>query len=151
MHWRRKWQPTPVLLPGESQGQGILVGCRPWGRTESDTTEVTWQQPTLCSVVCISQSPTLYCPHFVSPLVCSLSVNASFMLYSLICCIFKVAHISNCHTVFGFPCLISLSTMPSKSIHDVVTTIISSNIFSFLLKNLFILAVLGLHCCTSFV
>ena len=35
-HWRRKWQPTPVFLPGESQGQGSLVGCRPWGRTESD-------------------------------------------------------------------------------------------------------------------
>jgi len=37
----RKWQPTPVFLPGESQGQGSLVGCRLWGRTESDTTEVT--------------------------------------------------------------------------------------------------------------
>ena len=44
MHWRRKWQPTPVFLPGESQGQGSLVGCRLWGRTESDTTEATWQQ-----------------------------------------------------------------------------------------------------------
>ena len=41
MHWRRKWQPTPVFLPGESQGQGSLVGCHLWGRTESDTTEVT--------------------------------------------------------------------------------------------------------------
>ena len=41
MHWRRKWQPTPVFLPGESQGRGSLVGCRPWGRTESDTTEAT--------------------------------------------------------------------------------------------------------------
>ena len=41
MHWRRKWQPTPVFLPGESQGQGSLMGCRLWGRTESDTTEVT--------------------------------------------------------------------------------------------------------------
>ena len=41
MHWRRKWQPTPVFLPGESQGRGSLVGCRPWGRTELDTTEVT--------------------------------------------------------------------------------------------------------------
>ena len=39
--WRRKWQPTPVFLPGESQGQGSLVGCRLWGRTESDTTEAT--------------------------------------------------------------------------------------------------------------
>ena len=41
MHWRRKWQPTPVFLPGESQGSGSLVGCRLWGRTESDMTEVT--------------------------------------------------------------------------------------------------------------
>ena len=41
MHWRRKWQPTPVFLPGESQGWGSLVGCRLWGHTESDTTEVT--------------------------------------------------------------------------------------------------------------
>ena len=39
MHWRRKWQPTPVLLPGESQGQRSLVGCCLWGRTVSDTTE----------------------------------------------------------------------------------------------------------------
>ena len=44
MHWRRKWQPTPVFLPGESQVWGSLVGCRLWGRTESDTTEVTQQQ-----------------------------------------------------------------------------------------------------------
>ena len=41
VHWRRKWQPTPVLLPGESRGQGRLVGCRLWGHTESDTTEAT--------------------------------------------------------------------------------------------------------------
>ena len=41
LHWRRKWQPTPVFLPGESQGRGSLVGCRLWGRTESDTTEAT--------------------------------------------------------------------------------------------------------------
>ena len=38
MHWRRKWQPTPVFLPGESQGRGSLVGCRLWGH---DTTEAT--------------------------------------------------------------------------------------------------------------
>ena len=41
MHWSRKWQPTPVFLPGESQGQRNLVGCRLWGRTELDITEVT--------------------------------------------------------------------------------------------------------------
>ena len=44
MHWRRKWQPTPVFLPRESQGRGNVVGCRLWGRTELDTTEVTQQQ-----------------------------------------------------------------------------------------------------------
>ena len=52
-HWRRKWQPTPVFLPGEPQekkrqkreapgagdGQGSLACCSPWGRKESDTTE----------------------------------------------------------------------------------------------------------------
>ena len=41
VHWRRKWQPAPVFLPGESQGRGSLVGCCLWGRTESDTTEAT--------------------------------------------------------------------------------------------------------------
>jgi len=58
MHWRRKWQPTPVpgkstpvawngnplQLPGKSQGWRSLVGCRLWGHTESDMTEETWQQ-----------------------------------------------------------------------------------------------------------
>ena len=44
MYWRRKWQPTPVFLPGESQGQGSLVGCCLWGHTESDMTEATQQQ-----------------------------------------------------------------------------------------------------------
>ena len=41
MHWRRKWQPTPVFLPGESQGWESLVGFHLWGRTESDKTEAT--------------------------------------------------------------------------------------------------------------
>ena len=41
MHWRRKWQPAPVFLPGESQGRGSLVGCHLWGHTESDRTEAT--------------------------------------------------------------------------------------------------------------
>ena len=37
--WRRQWHPTPVLLPGKSHGRRSLVGCRSWGREESDTTE----------------------------------------------------------------------------------------------------------------
>ena len=52
MHWRRRWQPTPVFLPGESQGQGSLVGCRLWGRTESDTTE---RLPFHFSLSCIGE------------------------------------------------------------------------------------------------
>jgi len=44
MHRRRKWQPTPVFLPGESKGQGSLMGCCLWGHTESDMNEATQQQ-----------------------------------------------------------------------------------------------------------
>ena len=40
--WRRKWQPTPVFLPGKSHGQRSLVGYCPWGRKESDMTE--WRE-----------------------------------------------------------------------------------------------------------
>ena len=42
--WRKAWQPTAVLLPGESHGQRSLEGYSPWGHTESDTTEVAKQQ-----------------------------------------------------------------------------------------------------------
>ena len=48
MHWRRKQQPTPVLLTGESQGRGNPVGCCLWGRTGSDMTEAMQQHWTLC-------------------------------------------------------------------------------------------------------
>ena len=52
MHWRRKWQPTPVFLPGESQGRGSLVGCHLWGHKESDTTE---QLHFHFSLICIGE------------------------------------------------------------------------------------------------
>ena len=39
VYWRRQWHPTPVFLPGKSHGQRGLVGCRLWGREESDMTE----------------------------------------------------------------------------------------------------------------
>ena len=41
LFWRRRWQPTPVFLPRESHGQRSLVGCSPWGHTESDMSQVT--------------------------------------------------------------------------------------------------------------
>ena len=68
MHWRRKRQPTPVFLPGESQGRGSLMGCRLWGRTESDTTEATQQQQQqqtwTCQVCSQPSSWQLSCPGF---------------------------------------------------------------------------------------
>ena len=45
IRWRRKWQPTPVLLPGKSHGWKSLVGCSPWGRKELDMTK--WLHLTL--------------------------------------------------------------------------------------------------------
>ena len=52
MHWRRKWQPTPVFLPGESQGRGSLVGCHLWGRTESHD----WSDLTATGQIMLSNS-----------------------------------------------------------------------------------------------
>ena len=75
MHWRRKWQPTPVFLPGESQGWRSLVGCRLWGRTESDTTEATSQQQQIkllvtCIIIvlCLVTQP---CLTLCDPMDCS--------------------------------------------------------------------------------
>jgi hypothetical protein len=51
-------QPTPVFLPGESLGRGSLVGCRFWGRAESDTTEATWQWQS--SLFAFMSLPTCY-------------------------------------------------------------------------------------------
>ena len=64
MHWRRKWQPTAVFLPGESQGQRSLVGCHLWGSTELDTTEATWQY--CCSLVA-QTCLTLWQSHGLQP------------------------------------------------------------------------------------
>ena len=50
--WRRRWHPTPVLLPGKSHGQRSLVGCGPWGCEESDTTE---RLPFHFSLSCIGE------------------------------------------------------------------------------------------------
>ena len=58
--WRRQWHPTPVLLPGKSHGRRSLVGCGPWGREESDTTE---RLPFHFSLSCIGEGNgnTLQC------------------------------------------------------------------------------------------
>ena len=52
MHWRRKWQATPVFLPGESQGWGSLVGCRLWGHTVGhDWSNLSAAATSLCLLV----------------------------------------------------------------------------------------------------
>ena len=56
INWRWKWQPTPVFLPGESNGQ--LSGYSPWGHTESDTTEATQQASKQCISISISAGIT---------------------------------------------------------------------------------------------
>ena len=56
MHWRRKWQLTPLFLPGESQGWGSLAGCRLFGCTESETTEATQQQQQQCFIKTMRES-----------------------------------------------------------------------------------------------
>ena len=67
MHWRRKWQPTPMFLPGESQGRGSLVGCHLQGCTELDTTEATYQQQQ-CVYVNLSLPIHPYYTHYLFPL-----------------------------------------------------------------------------------
>ena len=81
MHWRRKWQPTPVLLPGESQGRGSLVGCRLWGRTESDTTEATYSSSS--SLVSLSHQSIPWSTHSV---LCSAAAKS---YHSLQCFLFS--------------------------------------------------------------
>ena len=66
VYWRRKWQPTPVFLPGESRGQRSLVGYSPWGHTESDMTEATQQQKQ--QLWSITSSVTQLCPTLCHPM-----------------------------------------------------------------------------------
>ena len=65
MHWRRKWQPTPVFLPGKSQGGDSLVGCCLWGRTESDRTEATQQQQIPIMILFLLALPSSDLPEYL--------------------------------------------------------------------------------------
>ena len=80
MHWRRKWQPTPVFLPGESQGRGSLVGCRLWGCTESDTTEVTADNVKM-HVLLLDR--TALWTHLIPPFVVSMALFTFFFSFHL--------------------------------------------------------------------
>ena len=58
--WKKKWQPTPVFLPGQSHGQRSLVGYSPWGHKEPDTTEQLTQLICICSSFCFQWVVFLY-------------------------------------------------------------------------------------------
>ena len=90
MHWRRKWQPTPVFLPGESQGWS-LVGCRLWGaqgRTRLKRLSSNSSSSVYISVLLsqfIAASPSLLCPqvHSLRLRLYSCPANRSPILYYL--------------------------------------------------------------------
>ena len=64
MHWRRKWQPTPVFLPGESQGRGSLVGCHLWG---SHRVRHDWSDLAAAAAVILH---CVYVPQLSYPFIC---------------------------------------------------------------------------------
>ena len=113
--WRRKWQPSPVFLPGESQGWGSLVGCRLWGRTESHTTEATQlqQQYQYISFILLHQN---FLSHYVqiyltsvnSDIQSSLIITLRFSIQTIAC--FIIADI------FGFISNISCYTLHLSSL-----------------------------------
>ena len=111
MHWRRQWQPTPVFLPGESQGRGSLVGCHLWGRTESDTTEAIQQQ---------QQVPLILAPPSSIPTRGLLSHEPS----SFAC---RVKNISHTHVLLFLKCYINATvitkTQSFKSITKLMATL----------------------------
>ena len=88
MHWRRNWHPTPVFLPGESQGRGSLVGCRLWGRAESDTigatiaTALPYQQ--VGKLLLILRQTTSQIPVFMHPQVYFLLSDSLIFLSNIV-------------------------------------------------------------------
>ena len=84
--WRRKWQPTPVFLPRESQGQSSLVDCGPWGHKEWDTTEATEQACMLYSrtwlfiPLCVTFASANQIPNPFLPLVPHLAPTSLFSI-----------------------------------------------------------------------
>ena len=72
MHWRRKWQPTPVFLPGEFQGWGSLVGCRLWGRNKIGLKRLSNSSSS-------SSLKKMLCKYFVNKI--SWDIPCSWLLY----------------------------------------------------------------------
>ena len=110
--WRRKWQSTPVLLPGKSHGQKSLVGYSPWGRKELDMTEHTffllsglYSSVQIChSVMSDSATP------WTASCQASLSITSSWSLLRLMSIkSVKPSH----HLILCHPLLLLPSVFPS--------------------------------------
>ena len=79
---RKAWQLTPVFLPGESHGQGSLVGCILWGRKESDIAEATEHAGTCYQIHAYLKTTVLTSGHSVSPVYKSMCKNHSNIIYN---------------------------------------------------------------------
>ena len=109
-----KWQPTPVLLPGESHGQRSLVGYSPWACRESDMTEWLTHSLSLftCILVCICYHLWYWSITLISPLLTpstSLSFPSEYLWnHSIIFCFMFILHILlNTYLLCFFPILTS--------------------------------------------
>ena len=94
----KEMQPTPVFLPGESQGRGSLVGCCLWGRTESDTTEVTWRQQQ-----CVDVNLKLLIYLSISPRPTSLTLLVTISLFFMLSLFLLKINVIQCLSFSGYP------------------------------------------------
>ena len=111
--WKTEWQPTPLLLPGESSWQKSLVGYSPWGRKESDLTEWLHQQ---CAHVkpCLPASPSP--PPLWEPQAWFLHLGLHLcFVHKFIYTVFLHSTYMWCHMIFLLLWLCSLSMTVSRS------------------------------------
>ena len=86
MHWRRKWQPTPVFLPGESQGWRSLVGCHLWGRRR---VRHNWSDLAAAAAACTE----LLCTHISIHSVIQMTLYEKILIITA----YKVTQVSHIH------------------------------------------------------
>ena len=104
--WRRKWQSTPVFLPGEFHGQRSLASCSPWGCKESDMTEgLTQRLSSVQSFICVR----LFATPRTAACQASLSITSSQSLLKLVSIesVMPSNHLNFCRPLFLPPSIFS--------------------------------------------